>query len=67
QIGIDILHIPHIVTLIQRQGAFVLMFSTLSAIELEAFHVLTDVSHKQNKYFQLNWIHRWAVKEAVYI
>jgi len=91
RIGIDILHVPRIVALVRRRGAFNLASRILSPVELDSFRALANPFHKQDNRCmgtmdeivaarflgvrcglissikaQLNWIHRWAVKEAAY-
>ncbi|KAL4075919.1 4'-phosphopantetheinyl transferase superfamily [Scleroderma yunnanense] len=71
-IGIDILHVPRIVALIQRRGAFRLASRILSPVELDAFRALANLSHNENEYcvnetMAVRFLGvRWAVKEAAY-
>lgn len=75
RIGIDILHVPRIVALVRRRGAFNLASRILSPVELDFFRALANPFHKQDnrcmgavdvmvaaRFLGV----RWAVKEAAY-
>ncbi|KAF9247234.1 4'-phosphopantetheinyl transferase [Melanogaster broomeanus] len=66
-IGIDLLHVPRMVALIERRGPARLASRILSLSELQAFRHLRPDKLDENGQGAIRFLGvRWAVKEAAY-